>query len=330
MKSNSSQEPRPEANQTVRLQIDTKERSPSIRISFTDQRLTAHGGMIVWSHFLHQKKFRTALNEHLPHDPSSPNAYVPTDIGLGFLGGILAGADKLSRVAWLQSDPAVAEVLGVEAIASQPTFSRFFGVFTQESCSVLSRLHSKALFGLPSRKEGYTLDLDSWALLHEDGHQEGVATGYTKRGIKPCQRALIAALAEPQMVANYWLRSGNTQCVNGAAQFLRVTLAQMPRHLRVSLLRADSGFGDESFVQACEELALKYIIVARLTQKAQSLCRHEDGCWKDSGVEGVQVQEVQSGRAGRRLILIRQRIAVRPQAGGKLLVDVPGYRFQAL
>jgi len=314
----------------VRLQIDTKERSPSIRISFTDQRLTAHGGMIVWSHFLHQKKFRTALNEHLPHDPSSPNAYVPTDIGLGFLGGILAGADKLSRVAWLQSDPAVAEVLGVEAIASQPTFSRFFGVFTQESCSVLSRLHSKALFGLPSRKEGYTLDLDSWALLHEDGHQEGVATGYTKRGIKPCQRALIAALAEPQMVANYWLRSGNTQCVNGAAQFLRVTLAQMPRHLRVSLLRADSGFGDESFVQACEELALKYIIVARLTQKAQSLCRHEDGCWKDSGVEGVQVQEVQSGRAGRRLILIRQRIAVRPQAGGKLLVDVPGYRFQAL
>src|SRR5208283_5180127 len=180
MKSNSSQEPRPEANQTVRLQIDTKERSPSIRISFTDQRLTAHGGMIVWSHFLHQKKFRTALNEHLPHDPSSPNAYVPTDIGLGFLGGILAGADKLSRVAWLQSDPAVAEVLGVEAIASQPTFSRFFGVFTQESCSVLSRLHSKALFGLPSRKEGYTLDLDSWALLHEDGHQEGVATGYTK------------------------------------------------------------------------------------------------------------------------------------------------------
>ena len=330
MKSNSSQEPRREANQTVRLQIDTKDASPSIRISFTDQRLTAHGGMIVWSHFLHQKKFRATLDEHLPHDPSSPNAYVPADIGLGFLGGILAGADKLSRVAWLQSDPAVAQVLGIEAVASQPTFSRFFGAFTQESCSGLSRLHSTALFALPSRKEGYTLDLDSWALLHEDGHQEGVATGYTKRGLKPCQRPLIAALAEPQMVANYWLRSGNTQCVNGAAQFLRVTLAQMPRHLRVSLLRADSGFGDESFLQACEELALKYIIVARLTQKVQSLCRHQDACWQESGVEGIQVQEVPTDRVGRRLILIRQRIATRPQAGGKLLLEVPGYRFQAL
>jgi hypothetical protein len=325
-----TQLPPREANQTVRLQIDTKDSSPSIRISFTDQRLTAHGGMIVWSHFLHQKKFRTTLGEHLPHDPTSPNAYVPTDIGLGFLGGILAGADKLSRVAWLQSDWAVAEVLGIEAVASQPTLSRFFGAFTQQSSSVLSRLHSTALFALPSRKEGYTLDLDSWALLHEDGHQEGVASGYTKRGIKPCQRPLIAALAESQMVANYWLRSGNTQCVNGAAQFLRVTLAQLPHHLRISLLRADSGFSDETFLQACQELAIKYIVVARLTQKVQSLCRHEDRYWKDTGLEGVQVQEVETEPVGRRLILIRQRIAARPEAGGKLLIEVPGYRFQAL
>jgi len=33
----------------VRLPIDTKDATSSIRISFTDQRLTAHGGMIVWS-----------------------------------------------------------------------------------------------------------------------------------------------------------------------------------------------------------------------------------------------------------------------------------------
>jgi len=37
-------------------------------------------------------------------------------------------------VAWLQSDPAVAEVLGIEAVPSQSTWSRFFGAFTQRSC----------------------------------------------------------------------------------------------------------------------------------------------------------------------------------------------------
>jgi hypothetical protein len=64
-------------------------------------------------------------------------------------------------VAWLQSDPALAEGLGIEAVASQLPLSRFFKVFTQASCSVLSWLHREAVFALPSRKEDYTLDLDS-------------------------------------------------------------------------------------------------------------------------------------------------------------------------
>ena len=231
----------------MRLQIDCKETSPSIRIAFTDQRLTAHGGMIIWSHFLQQKRFRSELRQVLPHEPSSPNAYVPDDVGLGYIGGILCGADKLSRVSWLQSDPALAEVLGIEAVASQPTFSRFFRQFTQRTSTALSRLHFWAISGLPSLPEGYTLDLDSWALLHEDGHQEGVKVGYTRRGSKPCHRPLIAALAEVKMIANYQLRSGNAACVNGAAEFLRTTLAQLPKHIRVGLLRADGGFGHPSF-----------------------------------------------------------------------------------
>jgi len=314
----------------VRLQIDCKDSSPSIRISFTDQRLSAHGGMVVWSHFLRQRKLRSQLRELLPHAPSSPNAYVPDDTALGYMGAILCGADKLSRVAWLQSDPALAEVLGVEAIVSQPTLSRFFGEFTQRSSSDLARLHRQAAYALPSLKEGYTLDLDSWSLLHEDGHQEGVAVGYTQRGLKPCHRPLIAALAESKLIANYWLRSGNTACVNGAAEFLRNTVASLPKHIRLALIRADGGFGYQAFLSAAEALGLKYIVVARLTQLIQSLCRHGDEHWQKTEMEGLEVQEAPTEQIGRRLILIRQRIAQRPHSGGKLLLDVAGYRYQAL
>ncbi len=314
----------------MRLQIDGKDGSPSIRISFTDQRLTAYGGMIVWSHFLQQKRLRSQLQTLLPHSPVSPNAYAPEDTALAYMGGILGGADKLSRIAWLQSDPALAEVLGVEAMMSQPTLSRFFSGFTQKTSSQMAQLHGWAACGLPSLKEGYTLDLDSWALLHEDGHQEGVATGYTKQGLKPCHRPLIAALAQGKLIANYWLRSGNTTCVNGAAEFLRTTVAGLPRHIRLGLIRADGGFGHESFLGAAETLGLKYIVVARLTQPIQSLCRHQEEHWQRTEIEGVQVQEIESQQIGRRLILIRQRIADRPQSAGKVLLEVPGYRFQAL
>ena len=327
---NSSSQPQPEAHQTVRLDIDTKDSTSSIRISFTDQRLTAHGGMIVWSHFLHQKRFRQQLGQVLPHAPTSPNAYDPRDVALGYVGGILCGADKLSRVAWLQSDPAIAQVLGIEAVASQSTLSRFFVAFSQSSCDLLAGLHQQAVWTLPSLKEGYTLDLDSWALLHEDGHQEGVAVGYTRRGLKPCHRPLIAALAEAKVIANYWLRSGNSACVNGAAEFLRQTIIRLPKHIRAALVRGDAGFGDTSVPATCEVLGLKYIFVAKLTQKVQGFCHHSDEHWRKTEVAGLEVQEVELEQPGRRLIVVRQCITQRPESGGKTLFELEGYRFQAL
>jgi hypothetical protein len=330
MKESTPSRPQREANQTVRLEIDATEGPASIRIGFTDQRLTAHGGMAVWSHFLRQKGFRAELEKRLPHHPTSPNAYVPADQALGFVGGVLCGADKLSRVAWLKSDPAVAEVLGIEAVPSQPSLSRFFGVFTQRTNDVLGGLHRWAVGQLPSRPEGYTLDLDSWALLHEDGHQEGVAVGYTRRGLKPCHRPLVAALAEAPLVAGYWLRSGDSACVNGAAEFLRQTVRGLPSQVRIGLVRADAGFSAASVLEAAEQLGLKYVMAARLTQPVQALCRHGEEHWEQTEVAGLQVQEVELDQPGRRLVVIRQRVERRPQAGGKLLLEVPGYRFQAL
>jgi hypothetical protein len=89
MTPNQAPGPRPEAHQTVRLEIVTQDAAPSLRIGFTDQRLTAHGGLIVWSHFLRQKRFRQQLREVLPQDPTSPNAYDPTEVAPGYVGGIL-------------------------------------------------------------------------------------------------------------------------------------------------------------------------------------------------------------------------------------------------
>lgn len=330
MKPNQVPGPRQAAPQTVRLQIDTKDAAPAIRIGFTDQRLTAHGGLIVWSHFLRQKYFRRQLREVLPHDPTSPNAYAPTDVALGYVGGIIGGADKLSRVARLQRDAAVAEVLGLEAVASQSTLSRFFGVFTQRTCQTLGGLHARAHYSRPSQRAGYTLDMDSWALLHEDGHQAGVAVGCTRRGLKPCHRPLLAGLAEAKLIANYWLRAGNTACVNGVAEFLRQTVPGLPKHIRIGLVRGDSGFGDASVQGACEALGLKFIFAAKLTQQVQSLCRHDEAAWQATEVPGLAVQEVGWEHPGRRLIVIRQRVQERPQAGGKTLLELAGYRFQAL
>lgn len=301
-----------------------------MRVSFTDQRLTAHGGLVVWSRFLHECGFRRAVAEVIPHRPTSNNAYEPVDTALGFIGGVISGADKLSRVAYLRQDPAVAEVLGIEAVPSQSTLSRFFGKFKAATSEGLTSLYRWAARRLPSEREGYTLDLDSWALLHHDGQQEGVAAGYTPEGIKPCHRPIVAALAEARLVVNFWLRRGDTACLNNAPEFLASSVAGLPRHIRVGLVRADGGFYSRKFLDTASTLGLRYIVVVPLKKNVQRWCRHGDEHWRRTEIAGLEVQELDGERPGERLIIVRQRTAVRPQAGGKTLFDLPDYQFQVL
>ena len=140
-----------------------------MRIGFTDQRLTAHGGLVAWSAYVAEVGLRRRLRAALPHAPQSGNAYDPTDTALGFIGGVLCGADKLARVAHLAHDPALPEVLGIEAVPSQSTLSRFFAACGRGASEALGQVHAACLQDLPTRPEGYTLDLDSFSLVHEDG-----------------------------------------------------------------------------------------------------------------------------------------------------------------
>jgi len=311
------------------LDLGTKDGVQSMRIGFTDQRLTAHGGLAVWTRFVTEAGLREKLAEVLPHAPTSPNAYDPVDTALGFIGGILCGADKLARVAHLAHDPAVAQVLGIEAVPSQSTLSRFFAACGRAACEELGGLHAWALRTLPVRPEGYTLDLDSFALVHEDGQQEGVRVGYTRKGLKPCHRPIVAALAEVPLVANFWLRPGNTACVSAADTFLGDTLARLPSGVRIGLVRADSGFCTQAMMARLEAEKLAYVMAAALRSPVQALCRHDEAAWTATEVRGLAVQEVSDAR-GARLIVVRQRIAERPHAGGKKLIELPGYKFQAL
>jgi Transposase DDE domain group 1 len=316
------------ANQTVRLDLGTKDGVKSMRIGFTDQRLTAHGGLVAWTRFIAEVGLREQLRAVVPHTPTSNNAYDPCDTALGFMGGILCGADKLARVAHLAHDPAVAEVLGIEAVPSQSTLSRFFAECGRGACEAISGLHAWSLRSLPARSEGYTLDLDSFSLVHEDGHQQGVRVGYTRKGLKPCHRPIVAALAEVPLIAHFWLRPGNTACVSGAQEFLGDTLARLPAPVRIGLVRADSGFCTQRMLGELERRQLSYIMTAALRAPVRTLCRHDDSAWTPTEVPGLAVQEV--AHEGARLIVVRQKVAERPHAGGKQLIEVPGYKFQAL
>ena len=336
MKSTQSSGTRP-VHQTVAGEFEFKSAGKSIAIGFTDQRLSPHAGSATFWSWLRPLGWDRHLAGALPHRlPTSNNHLLPLEKALAFIHGLLCDARKLTHVAYLRRDPVVPELIGVRRVASQSALSRFFQDFASAGANLrcFRRLWHWGLDRLPSAKEGYTLDLDSTRLLHEDGHQEGVAVGYTRQGLKPCLHPLLAVIAEVRLVAQLWLRPGNTSCGGNVTAFFLDLWENLPRQLRLRGVRADAGFCLPELLGLWEQLRLPYVVVAQLSQPIQKLIRG-DLPWTTTEVPGTEVAEWEYQSVNwphpRRLVLIRHRVREPEDTRvGKRLLDVPGYRFQAL
>ena len=342
MKSYTSNHASHSAHQTVTEEfIELGTGAESIRIGFSDQKISGRAGLASFCGFLHWHRLGELLKKLLPQRQQNVTAKtgrppIPAhEIALGFIVGILGGAQKLAHVAYLRADPVLSRLLAISQIASQPTLTRFFSLFRHAGINqgVFTPLYNWAMMRLPSLHGGYSLDLDSTRLLHEDGHQEGVTVGYTRLGNKPCLHPLLAVLEEPKLVVGFWLRAGNSSCANNIIAFTLELLQNLPKHIRLRLVRADSGFCNAPWLWLLETQNLKYIVVARLLAPLQRLCRKET-IWQPTEVIGTEVAQVWHQEHGwqkpRRLILIRHKVADKKRPGGKKLLEVEGYTFQAL
>jgi hypothetical protein len=260
----------------------------------------------------------------------------PADLALGFIVGIVAGAKRLAQVAYLRADPALPPLLQIKRVACQSSFSRFFGRFNSAAVNLrtFDQLWQWCLQQLNRRPEGYTLDLDTTQLLHEEARQcEGVRTGQTPRGKQRCFNPLLGFLAEAKLVVGFWLRPGNTITFNNVVAFTLSILERLPRHIHIGLVRADSGFCHEEWLQLLEHKGLPYIVVARLYRPLRSLLTRQQ-VWQSTPVAGTEVAEVLtqewSWQRARRVVLIRHRIEQKKRPGGRRLIETPGYSYQVL
>lgn len=336
MKTTQSSGTRP-VHQTVAPAWEFKFPNKSIAVEFTEQRLSPHAGTVVFWGWLRSLDWIPRVAAALPQPPpTSNNKLLPVEKTLAFMHGLLCEARKLTHVAYLRRDPLAPELLGIKRVASQSALSRFFAGFTSAGANLrcFRPLWHWGLNRLPSARAGYTLDLDSTRLLHEDGHQEGVAVGYTRQGLKPCLHPLLAVIAEVRLVAQLWLRPGNTTCGGNVTAFFLDLWENLPRHLKLRGVRADSGFCLPELLTLWEHLHLPYVVVAQLSQPIQRLLKG-GLVWTATEVPGTEVAELEyqamSWPHPRRLVLIRHRVRDQDEGRvGKRLLDVPGYRFQAL
>ena len=97
------------------------------------------------------------------------------------------------------------------------------------------------------------------------GEQEGSTKGYNpnRRG-RNSLHPLMAFVGQTRMVANAWLRPGNTADSSSCKLFMQETFDQVLKGKKISLARADHGFDNKELLSYLEEERHNYIIAVKM------------------------------------------------------------------
>ena len=304
-------------------------------IKYIDQELTSCGGISILKKMIDQSGFATYLS-HLPlPEQGSNRGYPPVQLFLQFMSAVWCGADRYAHLDITRLDHSLQRLYGWKRMPEHKAFERYFRKFDMStSQSIFGSLY-RWFFG-NMKFDHFTLDIDS-SVLTRYGEQEGSSKGYNRH--KPgrkSQHPLLAFVADIEMVANFWLRSGNAHTSNNFKAFLEETLLFL-QDKKIGLLRLDSGFYSEEIFDYLEtrESPIDYIVAVPMYVTIQRKIVAQKAWLRiDDGIEIAEFDyQAQDWEKPRRMIAVRQKIATRPQAIGKQLtlfpdeLDVSGYRY---
>lgn len=306
-----------------------------MELEFVDKEITAYGGLAILKQMMTQSGFLGKL-EHLPLPVQGSNrGYSPIQLFVQFMAGVWCGANRFSQLDITRMDTSIQRMFGWDKMPEHKAFQRYFEKFDMaDTYSVFGGLYRWFFDNL--KFDNFTLDIDS-SVITRYGEQEGAKKGYNKH--KPgrkSQHPIIAFVSEIEMVANFWLRSGDAHTANNFKAFLEETLSFFGSK-KIGLLRLDSGFYDKNIFDYLEQkdVSIDYIVAVPMYVTIQrKIATQQTWLHIEDGIEIAEFEyKAQDWAKGRRMITVRQKIAKRPKAVGKQLslfeddYELNGYRY---
>ena len=318
------------------MRSDRKKSSMKFELSFTNKEITPWCGMVFLKQMLDKIGFKNQIKncQVLPEQKSN-RAYDIDVLLESFITSIWCGANRFMHTEVTRSDKALGKIFDWHKTPGQDAYKRYFGKFTQSVNQSVGH-HFFSWFFQSLQLNYFTLDIDS-SVITRYGEQEGAKKGYNpkKKGRKS-HHPIIAFVNDARMVANFWLRSGNSSSANNFIGFLEETLSNFGDK-KVGLTRLDSGFFQQDIMNYLEEKSMNYIIAAKFTHPIQHLIDSQDFWMEiDDGIEICdKTYKSSSWEKERRLVIVRQKWTKRPNAPGKTLSLFPedeihrNYRYSA-
>ena len=238
------------------------ESNRQIKINFDGGDLSSDAGLLLIKEFISKLGIDTLLEiAFKTNDPALFRYHSDPKKLLQMIYMIIAGYFEDDASDELTNDPVFKSVLEKDALASQPTVSRFFNRMDEDTFNqflAIARVLRKKIYSI-QMPQAVILDLDS-TLLDAYGRQEGRAFNfhYQSNGYHPlvCYDGMTGDLIKVQ------LRDGTQYSCTGVVDFLQPVLAEyLHDYPEIPiLLRGDSGFSTLDLYKQCEENGTSYVI----------------------------------------------------------------------
>ena len=267
------------------------ESNRQIKINFDGGDLSSDAGLLLIKEFVSKLGINKLIGRNFKtNDSATFRFHTDRDNLLQMIYMIIAGYFEDDASDELTNDPVFKAVLDKEALASQPTISRFFNRMDENTLNqflAIGRILRKKIYSI-QMPEAVVLDLDS-TLLEAYGKQEGRAFNYhyQSNGYHPlvCYDGITGDLIKIQ------LRDGTQYSCTGVVDFLQPVLDEYLNDypaIRL-LLRGDSGFATPELYKQCEENGTSYVIRLKenktLRSKAEDLEDKLDEITKNNKVD---------------------------------------------
>jgi len=284
--------------------------------------MTPLGQLPFFIHFLKVSGLFDALMADCPLRYVSPNAPRKRDVLGTAMLSILAGHQRYAHIAALRFDAVLPELLGMKKVVSEDAVRRAFKAIDETQGAVWLRGHL-AFCVEPLLAEPWILDVDT-TIKPLFGHQEGATLGYNpKKPGRPSHCYHTYSMASTRLVFDVDVSPGDEHTSKHSAPSLWALIDRLPRDLWPTLLRGDSGFGNENVMRDAETRGIPYLFKLRLTTNVKRMiAKLSERDWVDAG-QGFEAKESEVRLVGwsrqRRAIVLRRRVkgdVGLPQDGG--------------
>lgn len=244
-----------------------------LKLSNEGDELSSDTGQLLFREFDDKIGFTKTISEHLQlKDERAYYVHSNEKLFRQKIYQLISGYHEDDAADQLTHDPIFTQVLDTPALASQPSLSRFYQRFDDQSLDQLQTANQALLDKVHHTRQSKVLlfDLDS---THSDtfGKQDQSAYNahYGTVGFHP----LVAFDGFSGDFLKAQLRPGNVYTSNGVVDFMRPLIDHYNKNFpeTTSLVRGDSGFAVPALYELCEEETVFYIIRLKSNAKLKSL-----------------------------------------------------------